>query len=356
MNTLSVGTRAVSVRSASSLGVEIFLYLNVSWLLVNDYILRIMQYSLQSQESWFADSGLVQDIAAGNAVEPYRTRLLVPWIVVGLNNLDDATLDFFGIAQFQRLIYVVCFAFLMLSIRMMLTTLGFGKGLGMAGALLTAALLSIALRDHVYQAWSWLEGVIFALAVVMSLRVPRPTLFSLLVAVASLNRETAVFLPLIPLGIAFARWNTPQRWELVRVAATGFVVAIVIRLGLMFIWPGITSERTIDIATIREWNQELPRLTIENLSIFLGGLVVAAVVALLLRNPPKESVWIAALTVPPLVLVWLYYSLWWEVRVLLPVFILLLPMSLSAVVGHPRPSMQRKHPAAAAAEDVELQG
>ena len=71
MNTLSVGTRTVSVRSASSLGVEIFLYLNVSWLLVNDYILRIMQYSLQSQETWFADSGLVQDIAAGNAVEPY---------------------------------------------------------------------------------------------------------------------------------------------------------------------------------------------------------------------------------------------------------------------------------------------
>jgi len=225
----------------------------------------------------------------------------------------------------------------------------------MAGALLTAALLSIALRDHVYQAWSWLEEVTFALAVVMSLRVPRPTLFSLLVAVASLNRETAVFLPLIPLGIAFARWNTPQRWELVKVAATGLVVAVTIRLGLMFIWPGTTSERTIDIATIREWNQELPRLTIENLSIFLGGLVVAAVVSLLLRNPPRESVWIAALTVPPLVLVWLYYSLWWEVRVLLPVFILLLPISLSAVVGHPRPSMQRKHQTALVAEGVELQ-
>jgi len=128
MNTLSVGTRTVSVRSASSLGVEVLIYLNVSWLLVNDYILRIMQYSLQSQEGWFADSGLVQDIAAGNAVEPYRTRLLVPWIVVGLNNLDDATLDLFGIAQFQRLIYVVCFALLLLSIRMMLTTFGFGKG------------------------------------------------------------------------------------------------------------------------------------------------------------------------------------------------------------------------------------
>lgn len=356
MKTLSVGTRTLSVRSASILMVETLIYLNVSWLVVNDYVLRIMQYSLQSQESWFADSGFVQDIAAGNAVEPYRTRLLVPWIVVGLNNLDDATLDLFGIAQFQRLVYLISFTLLMLVIRMMLTSLGFGKGAGMAGALLTAALLSIALRDHVYQAWSWLEGVTFALAVVMSLRIPSPTLFSLLVGVASLNRETAVFLPLIPLAIAFSRWNTPQRRQLVIVAASGFVVALALRLGLMFVWPGTTSERTIDIATIREWNQELPRLTIENLSVFLGGLVVAAVVALLLRTPPRESLWIAALTAPPLVLVWLYYSLWWEVRVLLPVFILLLPISLSAVVGHPRRSMEPEPGAAVASEHVELPG
>ena len=265
-------------------------------------------------------------------------------------------LDLFGIAQFQRLFYVVCLALLMLVIRMMLTSFGFEKGVGMAGALLTAALLSIALRDHVYQAWSWLEGVTFALAVVVSLRAPRPILFGLLVGVASLNRETAIFLPLIPLAVALAWWNTPRRWELMRVAVAGFIVVIVMRLGLMFVWPGTTSERTIDIATIREWNQELPRLTVENLSIFLGGLVVAVVVALLLRNPPKESVWIAALTVPPLVVVWLYYSLWWEVRVLLPVFIRLLPISLSAVVGRPRPLAHRRPQAAASAESVKEQG
>lgn len=349
-------TRTLSVRSASSVSVEIFLYLNVSWLLVNDYILRIMESSLQSQEGWFANSGFVEDIAAGSAVMPYRTRLLVPWIVIGLDNLDDATLNLLGTAQFQRLFYVVCFALLMFAVRIMLTSFGFGKGVGLAGSFLMAALLSIALRDHVYQAWSWLEGVTFAFAVVVSLRMPNPILFSLLVGVASLNRETAIFLPLIPLSIAFARWNTPKRWELVTVAASGFVVAIAIRLGLMFFWPGTTSERAIDIATIRESNQEFSRLTIENLSIFLGGIVVAAIVALILRNPPKESVWIAALTVPPLVLVYLYYSLWWEVRVLLPVFVLLLPISLSAVVGHPRSSARRRGQLAVVAENMKGQG
>ena len=348
--------RSYRVRSAASWSVEVVFYLNVSWLLVNDYILRLISYSLQSQESWFDSSGFVEEIAAGNAVEPYRTRLLVPWIVVGLNNLDDLTLNVLGVAQFQRLFYVLSFALLMLLIRLMLTSLGYGKGVGLAGAFLTAALLSIALREHVYQAWSWLEGVTFALAVILSLRLQKMLPFVLLVVAASLNRETAIFIPLIPLAVAIARWRTSQRWRLIRLAVVGIVAAVVVRIGLMFVWPGPTTERTIAIETIREWNQQLPRLTIENLSIFLGGLIVATIIALLLRNPPRESVWIAALTVPPLVSVWLYYSLWWEVRVLLPVFILLLPIALSAVVGRPLTPLRNETSVGAVSKDSEVWG
>jgi len=65
----------------------------------------------------------------------------------------------------------------------------------------------------------------------------------------------------------------------------------------------------------------------------MGAIFITTLLGLLRGKAPRESLWIAAFTVPPLLAVWLYFALWWEVRVLLPVVILLLPISLSALFG-----------------------
>jgi len=109
----------------------------------------------------------------------------------------------------------------------------------------------------------------------------------------------------------------------------------------MFIWPGpAPTPPGISIESIREWNLQPGNigLTANHVLILLGSLIACAIIAMVLRNPPKESLWIGLFTIPPLIAIWLYYALLWEVRVLVPVAVLLLPISLSAVFGRPTKS------------------
>jgi len=188
---------------------EFLIYLNLSWLLVNDYLLRLTAFIGVSQEAWFAPGNFVEAIARGEGEAPYRGRILVPWFVIGIGKIDDSTSNILTLAHVQRLFYILCMVALMFSVRFMITAYGYAKSVGFSGALLLAGLLSVALRDHGYQAWSWFEAVTFAIAVILTLRFPSITLFAFLCALAALNRETALFLPLIPLAVGLSRWRIP---------------------------------------------------------------------------------------------------------------------------------------------------
>jgi hypothetical protein len=215
----------------------------------------------------------------------------------------------------------------------MLTCSGYQREVAIAGALFLGALLPIALREHGYQAWSWFEAITFPIAVILSLRYRSVSLFAILIVLASLNRETSLFLPLIPLAVAVSNWGGRDRNKLIAMSVVGFSIAIVIRLFLMFVWPGPTNEREISIEMVRESNSipELASLARSNVLTLLGALVVCAVIAVLLKNVKRENMLIAILTIPPLLTIYLYYALLWEVRVLLPVAILILPISLGAL-------------------------
>ena len=328
-----------SIRDRTLLKVtlELFLYTNVSWILLGDYVTRLNEFIGIDQLEWFSPGNFVEQIAQGSAEDPYRGRILVPWILVHVERADGFMFNLLRLDQIQFAYYLFAFVLVLFMCRVMLTALGFDRAVGLGGALLVAALLPLALRDHGYQAWSWLEAATFPLAVIMTLKKVPLFLFAILGFFAALNRETAIILPLIPLAVAWSNRQSlspPQRETRYLLMAGALACSTLLtRLILMFIWPGQAEVRVITPDEVREWNL-LPEslfLTAQRLIPFLGGLIILTCVGLVLRRYPKDSLSIAVFTIPPLVAIWIYFALWWEVRVLLPVVILLLPLALSSI-------------------------
>jgi len=312
---------------------EFVIYLNVAWALIYDYVARLNTFTGLDQDTWFAQVSMVDDIASGDGVDPYRYRVLVPVVTTLIDNVDDRTLDLLSMAQIHRLYYLVSVLALMWVVRLMLGAFGFSRSVGFAGAILLAALLPITLREHSYQAWSWLEAVLVALSVLMVLKRPSVTSYALISFIAALNRETSVVLPLIPLAVAISRRRSPERSRFLLIAATSLAAVVCTQLFMRLLFPGPTGQRENSIERILETNlnPDLLNLTRENLTILLSSLVITAIIAITFRRAPRDSLWIAGLTVPPLLAGWFIFAMWWEVRVLLPVVILVLPISLSSM-------------------------
>ena len=276
---------------------------------------------------------MVDDIASGDGVDPYRYRFLVPVSATWIENIDNRTLDLVSMAQVHRLYYLLSLFILMWVVRLMLGAFGFSRSVGFAGALFLATLLPVALRDHSYQAWSWIESVLVALAVLVTLRRPSVATYGIISFFAALNRETSIILPLIPLAVAISRRQSPERARLLSVAVTSLVIVASTQLFLRLIFPGPSGGREISVRGIWDTNlkPDLLNLSRENVTILISSITITALLGIFLRRTPRDSLWIAGLTVPPLLAGWLIFALWWEVRVLLPVVILVLPISLSSM-------------------------
>ena len=312
---------------------EFVIYLNIAWALVYDYVARLNAFTGMDQETWFTQVSMVDDIASGDGVDPYRYRFLVPVTATWIENIDNRTLDLVSMAQVHRLYYLLSLFILMWVVRLMLGAFGFSRSVGFAGALFLATLLPVALRDHSYQAWSWIESVLVALAVLVTLRRPSVASYGIISFFAALNRETSIILPLIPLAVAISRRQSPERARLLSVAVTSLVIVASTQLFLRLIFPGPSGGREISVRGIWDTNlkPDLLNLSRENVTILISSITITALLGIFLRRTPRDSLWIAGLTVPPLLAGWLIFALWWEVRVLLPVVILVLPISLSSM-------------------------
>lgn len=312
---------------------QLLVYFNVAWILLADYLNHLDDFIGIDQQVWFQPGNFVELIAEGQAEDPYRQRLLVPWIVIYLERIDNNALNLLRLDQIQAAIYLLMSVLLLFVVQSMLTTFGYSRAAGMVGSPFVAALLPIAMRDHGYQAWSWLEAVIFPLTIIMTLRKSRLTLFALLGILAALNRETAIILPLIPLAIAWNHRKFGDSRSYLKMVGVLAVSALSTRFFLMFVWPKSSPERTLTIDEIWKWNTtpEYVALATSRLIPFLGIVIVMVLIAMVLKRYPSDALWIPIFSIPPIIVAWGFFALWFEVRVLLPVVILLLPLVLSAL-------------------------
>lgn len=185
------------------------------------------------------------------------------------------------------------------------------------GVLLIACTLRITIRQHDYSPYSFLEPSFFALGLLAILHARRGW-FALLVAVATLNRETAIFL------IALFAVTQPMTKATVKFVAGYFGIWLVIFVGLRFL--GGDAERYWTIDLVFRTNVSQWWLAAFNITVLLGVFWIFALLGL-----PRAPAFVrrSALVIPAYLAAVAIWGIWWEVRLLMPLYPLLAPLALS---------------------------
>lgn len=259
----------------------------------------------------------------------YACRILVPMLLDPLIDLaarfmprEDAFGRVYAVYHLFALSFLLWTAFQYLAV-------WFGADRALAGTLLIAATLRIALRHHDYQPWSLLEPSLITMALLWMLR-RRHLALAVLVLVASLNRETAVFIVLLYFVVRVrdrqsALWGAAYAaiWLSIYVGLQWFVAATPTPPPLEEIWRMNTRREQLGLTAV-------------NVALLFGPLLPFA--ALGYTHAP-EFVRRSAIVIGPYLATIALYGLWWEVRLLMPLYPLVVPLALSYVFRSPAPEL-----------------
>ena len=248
---------------------------------------------------------------------PDRYRFLVPMMVdVPIRMLSQSMSRNDAFDRTYAVFYVLALPAFLASLFAYLRV-WFSTEPALVGVLFVAATLPIAMRPNEYAPYSFLEPTFVSLSLLCILR-DRRLLLALLVAAAALNRETGVFLVLL---YAAARpLNTQRLITTSAYAAIWVAVFIGVRL-----YAGEAGTYWT-VAKVFRSNLSQLRLTIFNVAALFGVFWWFAAAGFRAAPPFVRRV---AIVIPAYVAVIAVWSIWWEVRLLLPLIPLLLPLALS---------------------------
>jgi hypothetical protein len=272
---------------------------------------------------------LHEEIVRGEAPEPYRFRILAPMIAETFRRalapaaagewaflIAYAVFDLAALALFLWMLF--CYV-----------RTWFGDDQSLIGVLFAAATMGVALRDHYFQPWSLLEPALFTAGLYCIHRGRRGALAAI-AAVASLNRETGVFIPFAYL-IAGRSSGSGQ------VGGRRGAGGVVFGAALFAIWAAVffglrrmigRAEPVGTVADILAYNLTAPviaRATIRGALVFGVFWLFAA---LGLRRAPG-FVRRTALIVPLYLIPVALWGGWHETRLLLPLDAVIVPLALS---------------------------
>jgi hypothetical protein len=260
-----------------------------------------------------------QGVLAHTATAPDRYRLLAPAIVEGpmtvLRRWMPAEIAF---DRVYAVFYLAAMTALLWS-QFAYLRVWFTDEQALIGVLLLASTLRITIRQHDYAPFSYLEPTFFAIGLLLILH-DRRVWLGLLVALASLNRETGIFL----VFLFAATQPLTRRNVMTAIAYTGVWAAVFIGVR----WFGGEADRYWELGRIWRTNLSQPGLTLYNVTAFLGVMWIFAIIGF--RRAPA-FVQRAAIVIPAYAGAVAVWGLWWEVRLLLPLLPLVLPLALSAL-------------------------
>jgi hypothetical protein len=263
---------------------------------------------------------LHQQIIARTAPAPNRYRVLVPAVT------EIAVRPLSRLLPLPRAFVLVYAAYTAVALVLLLGTLfvycrcWFSAERALVGVLFVAATMPVAFANHYFQPWSLLEPSLFALGLWLLVR-GRLAAFALLVAVASLNRETAVYLPL-----AYLLTVGRPRGHDIAVFLGLLAVWAAVFLGLRYELGGAPTD--ITVAEVWRANTTAKALlhTVVNVGSLVGALSLLA--AWGLPRAPTFACRVAWL-VPLYLAALVPFALWWEVRLWWSLYPILLPLALS---------------------------
>lgn len=268
------------------------------------------------QERLDTHSGIVSRTARA----PERYRVLVPYL------LDPPIRALSQFMPYEKAFGRVYAAFYWLAITVMLYALHlslrtyFTSDQALVGVLLAASTLPMALRYHAYSPYSLLEPTFFALALLW-IREERLVRLALLMLVATLNRETGIFIVFFFLAVI------PLDRRHLRDAAILLAIWAATFWGLR--WHAGDAPRFFDLQTTWHGNTH----TLEQLGIaatswilLLGAFWLYAAMGI---SRAPAFVRRTALVLPAYALTILVWGTWVEVRLWLPMYPVILPLALS---------------------------
>jgi hypothetical protein len=190
--------------------------------------------------------------------------------------------------------------------------------------------MPVALRDHYFQPWSILEAGLFT-AGLLCIRDRRYRLLALIVALASLNRETGIFIPLAFLfAVAGAKAedgaSRPKGWNAALLLGGYVAIWAAAFFGLRLLLGDAPETETIGGLFARNLIKPAIFRTAVHLALIFGAFWIFAAAGF--RRAPafvKRTALLAPLYLAAVAL----WGIWYEVRLLMPLYAIVVPLGLS---------------------------
>ena len=296
--------------------------LSISLVIAYQYVQHIEIPTVEARRQ------LQQSILDGNAESPYRYRVLVPYLTHGL----EATVKLIKPGDTFKLAYAI---YDTLAIFASLTALfyylrnWFSQSASLIGALIAAVSMLVGFRDHYYQPWSLLEPATIALGLHLIYHKKIGWLAGL-IAISTLNRETGIFLA----AAYFFPWVLPNPFKTIRKEKwKDWLVGLALLLiwALIFWGLRLVLGEAPHIITVKEslgisiQPQNL-LLALRQWILFLG--IFWLFIPLGFKAAPsfaRKMAWL----IPAYLVVIMFYAIWFEVRLLMPLYPVLIPIGLA---------------------------
>jgi hypothetical protein len=264
-------------------------------------------------------------ITAGTALAPFRYRVLVPYTIAPLVALADRVWPHaVSLHRIDAVFVFAALAALLCSLYVYLSN-WYQPPLALIGALLVAATMPIALRHHFYAPYSLVEPTFLILGL-HAIYHGRARYVLILAVLASLNRETGI---LIPIALLFHEWRARTYGRRFVTAMAGVGLSILTIAALRLLLGPAPESITLDAVRDINLSPEGLKAATTNVALFAGvtGWVLAA--AGWRHAPPfvRQQAPIAWLYLPIVAV----FGVWYEVRLLMPLYPLLIPAIVAAV-------------------------
>jgi hypothetical protein len=268
--------------------------------------------------------GMHTAIINGTADSPYRYRILIPTLLAGASA---------PMALWYGLVEALGIAVMLIGLRSFLRRFFCDEHVTIA-VLVAALSFMIASRDHWVQSWTWIEAALMVLAFAQAFRIyeMRATVidrlaYALLVVFACLNRETGLFVALLYVLLALGyRRKHEFLWGCFYLA-----LFAVIFLGLRLMLGNIDLQYSP--ALLLRHNLDQAAYSAASLFLLLGAWWWFSLYGY--RRAPRffrYATWI----IPPYVVLWFLFAVWYETRLIVPLYPLLLPLALYGTLSPDR--------------------
>lgn len=298
------------------------LSLTLSYLYYNEVILSEFSRSVE----------LHSQIVNNEAYSPYQYRILVPNLlnlfIVPISSMVSYNFAFKVIS----IIYFFSCVTIYLIIFYSFLSKFFDNFQSLFGIMIIGITIPLALRDHYYQPWTILEALLILISMILIEKEKYISLILILI-LATLNRETAIFIPLLYFFnkvFYFSISNKVFKIEYKSISKfLGLIIVwIIIFFGLRMLLP--THTDNITLASVWEFNTSKYGLfkAFINISLFLGFLWIYLISGFKLAPDLIKK---SSLIIPIYLIAFLLFGMWYEVRLLIILYPIFIPIILSRI-------------------------